>query len=76
MYKTNPSAAVLDTLIWQGLASVVIPGFTINRICALTRLLLLSQPVVRMRRPAALQKWVVMAVGLGSIPLIIEPIDR
>ena len=27
-------AAAFDTLLWQALASVIIPGFTINRICA------------------------------------------
>ncbi len=28
------------TLSWQGFASVIIPGITINRLCALSRLLL------------------------------------
>ena len=28
------AAAAIDTLLWQALASVIIPGFTINRICA------------------------------------------
>ena len=28
------AAAAFDTLLWQALASVIIPGFTINRICA------------------------------------------
>ena len=28
--------AAVDTLLWQALASVIIPGFTINRICALS----------------------------------------
>ena len=27
-------AAAFDTLLWQALASVMIPGFVINRICA------------------------------------------
>ena len=26
--------AAVDTLLWQAFASVIIPGFTINRICA------------------------------------------
>merc|ERR1712150_434334 len=25
--------AAMDTLLWQALASVIVPGFTINRIC-------------------------------------------
>ena len=28
------AVAAIDTLLWQALASVIIPGFTINRICA------------------------------------------
>lgn len=32
--------AAVDTLIWQALASVIIPGFTINRICALSAYLI------------------------------------
>ena len=33
--KTKKVAfAAVDTLLWQALASVIIPGFTINRICA------------------------------------------
>ena len=63
--------AVADTLVWQGLASVAIPGFTINRICALSGILLaktsgLSLPV---------RKIVVTSIGLACIPLIIKPID-
>lgn len=75
VYKTKPSAAVVDTLIWQGLASVIIPGFTINRICALTRIFLNHRTSLRMTSPV-INKWIITAVGLGSIPFIIEPIDR
>ena len=28
-----------DTLVWQALASVAVPGFTINRLCALAGML-------------------------------------
>ncbi|XP_064612682.1 mitochondrial fission process protein 1-like [Liolophura sinensis] len=64
--------AVMDTLIWQGLASVVIPGFTINRICAATGFLLSR----RSSFPLLTRKWMTTAVGLACIPLIISPIDR
>ena len=71
------SGAVVDTLVWQGLASVVVPGFTINRACALTRLLLRQRVIQRqMAMSPALQRWTVTAVGLGCIPFIIQPIDR
>jgi fission process protein 1 len=61
-----------DTLIWQALASVIIPGFTINRVCALSLKLLQrhsKQPIVR-------QKWITTFVGLGCIPFIVKPIDH
>ena len=63
---------VTDTLIWQGLASVAIPGFTINRICTYTGVLL--KRGVSWSGPT--RKWVTTAVGLLSIPFIIKPIDR
>ena len=81
MQKQRPDAsstakavaiAYADTLIWQSFASVIIPGFTINRICRVTGIALayatkLSPPV---------RKWSTVAVGLGCIPLIIHPIDH
>ncbi|CAG7636418.1 unnamed protein product [Allacma fusca] len=60
-----------DTLIWQTLASVLIPGFTINRICAL------SLFVFRKAKfPSVAAKWTTTAIGLGSIGLIYQPIDH
>ncbi|XP_033113505.1 mitochondrial fission process protein 1-like isoform X4 [Anneissia japonica] len=64
--------AIGDTIIWQGLASVAIPGFTINRICAISQLLLRKTTTL----PAPIRKWTTTAVGLGMIPIIITPIDR
>ena len=66
------AVAATDTLIWQGLASVAIPGFTINRICWLSRLAVSQARSI----PPVAQKWSVVAIGLGSIPFIIRPIDR
>ncbi|XP_048755669.2 mitochondrial fission process protein 1-like [Ostrea edulis] len=64
--------AVLDTLIWQGLASVAIPGFTINRICKFSGILLKKST----SWPGPTRKWTTTAVGLLSIPFIIKPIDK
>jgi len=64
--------AVVDTVIWQGLASVIIPGFTINRICYGSNLLLKKYASL----PSNTRKWTVTAIGLGSIPFIIKPIDH
>lgn len=73
-YMFSPSKVFLDTLIWQGLASVIIPGFVINRTCALSRLLL--HQLFRRKLNAGVRKWMVTCIGLGSIPFIIHPIDR
>ncbi|XP_059170301.1 mitochondrial fission process protein 1-like [Physella acuta] len=71
--KVNKAAiATVDTLIWQGLASVIVPGFTINRICWATRTVL--QRATKL--PGPVKKWSVVAMGLGSIPFIVKPIDR
>lgn len=70
----SPAKAFLDTLLWQGLASVVIPGLVINRTCALSRLVL-SQ-LLRRQLSHTARQWIVMGIGLGAIPLIIHPIDR
>ena len=70
----SPRVAVLDTLIWQGFASVVIPGLTINRLCALSRFMLNRYAVNMLSQHV--RRWAVTGIGLGSIPFIIHPIDR
>ena len=69
----SPKAAVLDTLLWQGLASVVIPGLTINRLCAASRFLL-NRHATRVLSQH-FRRWLTTGVGLASIPVIIHPID-
>ncbi|XP_067293617.1 mitochondrial fission process protein 1 [Pseudorasbora parva] len=64
--------AVVDTFVWQALASVAIPGFTINRVCAAS-LFLLEKTT---RWPLPVRKWTTTAIGLSTIPFIITPIDR
>ncbi|XP_005106290.1 mitochondrial fission process protein 1 [Aplysia californica] len=61
-----------DTLVWQGFASVAVPGFTINRICWASRHVL--SRVASLLAPV--RNWSVVAIGLGCIPFIIKPIDR
>ena len=53
-----------DTLLWQTLASVLIPGAAINRV------------VWAVGRAGPKSAWLPTAVGLGCIPLIVDPIDR
>lgn len=59
-----------DALLWQSLASVVVPGLTINRLCWATRFLLYRGKV-----PKSATKVVSVIVGLSAIPFIIKPID-
>ncbi|KAG6923002.1 mitochondrial fission process 1 [Chelydra serpentina] len=69
---TRVAVAVVDTFVWQALASVAIPGFTINRICAASLYLLGTMT----HWPLPLRKWMTTAIGLSAIPIIIKPIDR
>lgn len=72
LQKRKAVETSVEAAIWQGLASVIIPGFTINRICAASRFTL--RRVARTMPPRA-QTWVTTFVGLSAIPLIIKPID-
>uniref|UniRef100_G3PX07 Mitochondrial fission process protein 1 n=1 Tax=Gasterosteus aculeatus TaxID=69293 RepID=G3PX07_GASAC len=69
---TRVAAAVVDTFVWQALASVIVPGFTINRVCAAS-LHLLARTT---KWPLPVRKWTTTAIGLSTIPFIITPIDR
>ncbi|XP_054326290.2 mitochondrial fission process protein 1 isoform X2 [Pongo pygmaeus] len=56
----------------EALASVAIPGFTINRVCAASLYVLGTAT----RWPLAVRKWTTTVLGLLTIPIIIHPIDR
>ncbi|EDV95412.1 mitochondrial fission process protein 1 [Drosophila grimshawi] len=58
-----------DVFTWQMFASVIIPGLTINRITAASRMLLRNSP-------GFVLKTVPTIIGLASIPLIVHPIDK
>lgn len=62
----------VDTLTWQMLASVVVPGYTINRICALSTYLMNKSNKVSKNAC----RIIVPAIALASIPFIIKPIDH
>ena len=61
-----------DALLWQSFASVIVPGFTINRICWSTQFLL--NRILKMSKTR--NQIMTVAVGLVSIPFIIKPIDH
>merc|ERR1712029_1287820 len=71
--SSKVALAAFDTLVWQALASVIVSGFTINRICAfsLTGLARALPHVAENSR-----KWATTGIGLGVIPIIIHPIDN
>lgn len=60
-------------MIWQMLASVAIPGFTINRICWASKKVLKMSSLAK---GSPLVKFTPTLIGLASIPFIIHPIDR
>uniref|UniRef100_A0AC34F7Y6 Mitochondrial fission process protein 1 n=1 Tax=Panagrolaimus sp. ES5 TaxID=591445 RepID=A0AC34F7Y6_9BILA len=68
--RQEVSTTAFDCLLWQSLASVAIPGFTINRVCALSNAILrrttLGTPIT---------KAITTIVGLSTIPFIVHPID-
>lgn len=70
--RRNVMVAAADTLVWQSFASVIIPGFTINRICAASLLILKKTT----KLPSTTRKWITTAIGLSSIPFIVKPIDH
>ncbi|XP_037092177.1 mitochondrial fission process protein 1-like isoform X2 [Pollicipes pollicipes] len=68
--RTRVLHVSVDTLLWQALASVIIPGFTINRVCAAT-----YWTLGRTALPMAMRKRLTTAAGLAVIPFIVKPID-
>lgn len=64
----------LDTLLWQGFASVLLPGYIINRFVAFTgQVGALAQ--ARMPGTRLPVKALSTAVGLATIPFLIAPLD-
>lgn len=70
--RPSVGATVVDTLLWQTCASVIVPGFTINRVVAATAFVVEKQAA---SMPVAARRWLPTAVGLACIPAVIHPID-
>eukprot|EP00466_Bigelowiella_natans_P005597 jgi/Bigna1/89253/estExt_fgenesh1_pg.C_460043 len=79
--KMRIAMATAESLVWQSLASVIIPGFTINRCVALAHFLLASlfrQEVfggISTETTEKLDHWGPTLFGLAMIPVIVRPID-
>ena len=69
--EKRAAIAVFDTLLWQSLASVAIPGGVINSIVRATRFAVARSVGL----PLVVTTWSPTVAGLGSIPFIIHPID-
>jgi fission process protein 1 len=67
--------AGVDTLIWQTLASVLIPGQAI-RLITLGTTKMFNSSFACKNFPASAIKYSPTICGLSAIPLIIEPIDH
>ncbi|XP_029660075.1 mitochondrial fission process protein 1 [Formica exsecta] len=67
----NVLLSTSDTLIWQTFASIIVPGLTINRICATVQFAQKKSTRVAFKKP-----WISTLIGLISIPFIIHPIDH
>ncbi|KAJ8598439.1 hypothetical protein CTAYLR_006855 [Chrysophaeum taylorii] len=61
----------VKALVWQAFASVIIPGFVVNRIVATAGYFTSS---TSLSNPAA-KRYAPTLVGLASIPFIVKPID-
>mmetsp|Transcript_5415 Transcript_5415/g.6341 ORF Transcript_5415/g.6341 Transcript_5415/m.6341 type:complete len:195 (+) Transcript_5415:23-607(+) len=69
--ESRAVVAAFDTLLWQSLASVMIPGGTINIIVRASRFAMARSTVFS----APVKKWLPTYAGIGSIPFIVQPID-
>mmetsp|Transcript_4760 Transcript_4760/g.8311 ORF Transcript_4760/g.8311 Transcript_4760/m.8311 type:complete len:269 (-) Transcript_4760:407-1213(-) len=63
----------MDSLIWQSFASVICPGFIINRIVSGSNYAL-SHVDVSLNNTA--EHWIPTVIGLAAMPLIVRPIDE
>mmetsp|Transcript_152030 Transcript_152030/g.264971 ORF Transcript_152030/g.264971 Transcript_152030/m.264971 type:complete len:149 (+) Transcript_152030:13-459(+) len=68
-FQNSRAVDGIDALVWQGLASVAVPGFVINRIVwGVGRAVATTSSV-------PLKTWLPTVCGLSSIPFIVHPID-
>jgi fission process protein 1 len=77
----DATVASVDTLLWQSMASVAIPGFVIHQIVKWSRFGIQKiasasiSPHKHRPRIMMMTTWGPTMLGLASIPLIIKPID-
>ena len=72
-HRADVLNAAVDSLLWQSLASVVVPGLVINKTVKATTWALQRRNLQKL--PASFRRWGPSAVGLALIPFIVHPID-
>lgn len=77
--KLTTCAAIegLDALIWQLAASVALPGYTIHQVVLIAVAILTASGVYdNGAEPSGIISAIPTAIGLGTIPLIVKPLDE
>jgi fission process protein 1 len=74
--QTGRFSKAMDVLIWQMLASVAVPGATINLTVKAARAALGVRKSSLPNSLTPVQRWGPTAIGLGVIPFIVQPIDQ
>lgn len=72
---TKAAKTGLDAFIWQTLASVLIPGYTIRVVTSTASYGFNSPQAQKIFNPRVI-RWSPTMIGLAAIPVIIHPIDH
>ena len=70
--EAQTAISTFDTLLWQTLASVMIPGYSINLLVKVSRFAIPHASTT----PTFVSVWGPTCIGLASIPVIVKPIDH
>ena len=63
-----------DAFIWNSLACIILPGYCVNRVVWLSRKVMDSEKADEL--PDVVKEYSPTVVGLGSILIIVDPIDK
>ena len=66
--------STIDCLIWQTLASVMVPGFVIHKVVKVTKWATVKSGMLA--KLGARSQFIPVAAGLAAIPFIVKPIDH
>lgn len=63
-------------MVWQLFASVMVPGFIINRTVKASTWLISKLAQNKLLHNKAVIRWAPVVIGICTIPFIVEPIDH